>query len=108
MPAEEFKYLVPRYRCQECLSFLLADVSLCPEVRGYNMAMCPVEYFSPAVGEKPSYHIHWTEKTTGGGEDELAKYDSHPGGDHGAELNAALKAAGPLFKTDRAQSVPDR
>ena len=100
MAPEEFKYFVPRVRCSKCKSFLLADVSGCPEILGYNMAMVPVEWIKFADGsgvdQEVEYQIHMTEQTEPPPADPSAQYDSHPGGDHGKVLNAALKAAGKL------------
>ena len=90
LPDADFKYMVPRYICSSCNSCLLADVSLCKDANGYPLAMTPIEYIPPAVTKDQQYHIHVDEATVAPADDGLAKYESHPAGDHKTELSAAI------------------
>jgi len=96
MEASEFKYMVPRWRCKHCKTYLMADVSICPDIPGpsrFNLAMIPVERIQPAPANQPEYHIHTDEKVVPIPDDGLVQYISHPGGEHEKILNAEIKKA---------------
>ena len=60
LDASNFKYMVPRWRCMACKAYLMADVSICPDIPGpkrYNLAMAPAERIEPKCTKEAEYHM---------------------------------------------------